>query len=146
MPSAEILLLVYFTVNSGLPSITATYGGDSQHAGSSGHTQFLGMGTEGTYEAPTGPSGQYPNEVVLNTEVPVNGTTVEGTVQGPDPHPIPVPIVLPGISPALDASSAADLRIVEASRARWTLAAHRTRRRSPNWTRASKSSAPGPWN
>jgi hypothetical protein len=136
VPSAEILLLVYFTVNSGLPSITATYGGDSQHAGSSGHTQFLGMGTEGTYEAPTGPSGQYPNEVVLNTEVPVNGTTVEGTVQGPDPHPIPVPIVLPGISPALDASSAADLRIVEASRARWTLAAHRTRRRSPNWTRA----------
>jgi hypothetical protein len=113
-PSVASCSLVYFTVNSGLPSITAAYGGDSQHAGSSGHTQFLGMGTEGTYEAPTGPSGQYPNEVALNTEVPIAGTTVEGSVQGPDPHPIPVPIVLPGVSSALDAASAADLRIVEA--------------------------------
>jgi hypothetical protein len=113
-PSVASCSLVYFTANSGLPSITATYSGDAHHAPSSGKTQFLGMGTEGTFEAPTGPSGQYPNELPLSTEVPVGGTTVEGTVQGPDPHPLPVPITLPGVSSALDAPSAADLRIVEA--------------------------------
>ena len=113
-PSIASCSLVYFTTDSGLPSITATYGGDAHHAPSSGKTQFLGMGTEGTYESPIGPSGQYPNELALNTEVPIGGTTVEGTAQGPDPNPIPVPIVLPGISSALDATSAADLRIVEA--------------------------------
>jgi len=113
-PSVSTCSLVYFTMNSGLPSITATYGGDAHHAPSSGNTQFLGMGTEGTFEAPTGPSGQYPNELPLSTEVPVAGTTVEGAVQGPDPNPIPVPIVLPGVSSGLDATTAADVRIAEA--------------------------------
>jgi len=113
-PSISTCSLVYFTINSGLPSITASYGGDAHHAPSSGKTQFLGTGTEGTFETPTGPSGQYPNELSLNTEVPVTGTTVEGTVQGPDPAPVPVPIVLPGVSSALDATTAADLRIAEA--------------------------------
>jgi hypothetical protein len=113
-PSVASCSLVYFTATSGLPSITATYGGDAHHAPSSGKTQFLGLGTEGTFEAPTGPSGQYPNEVGMSTEVPAAGTTVEGSVQGPDPHPVPVPLVLPGISSSLDPASAADLRIVEA--------------------------------
>lgn len=51
---------------------------------------------------------------MLNTEVPIAGTTVEDTAQGPDPSPLPAPIVLPGVSSALDATSAADLRIAEA--------------------------------
>jgi hypothetical protein len=113
-PSVASCSLVYFTASSGLPDITATYGGDAHHAGSSGRTQFLGMGTEGTFEAPTGPAGQYPAEVALNTEVPIAGTTVEGAAQGPDRFPLPAPIVLPGVSSALDATSAADLRIAEA--------------------------------
>jgi hypothetical protein len=111
-PSVANCTLVYFTTNSGLPTITATYGGDSLHTGSVGHTQFLGLGEEGTYEAPTGPSGQFPNEVTLNTEVPINGTTVEGTAQTPEPNPSPVPLTLPSLT-GLDAVSAGDLGLVE---------------------------------
>lgn len=113
-PSVASCSLVYFTISSGLPSITASYGGDAHHAPSSGKTQFLGMGTEGTFEAPAGPSGQYPNEVTVGTETPVAGTTVEGTAQGADPNPLPVPIILPAVQANLDATSAADLRTVEA--------------------------------
>jgi hypothetical protein len=111
-PSVASCTLVYFTTESGLPTITATYGGDSRHTGSVGHTQFLGLGAEGSYEAPTGPSGQYPNEVALNTEVPIDGTTVEGTVQSPDPDPGPLPLTLPATT-GLDAISAADLKLTE---------------------------------
>jgi hypothetical protein len=111
-PSVDSCTLVYFTMNSGLPTITATYGGDARHTGSSGDTQFLGIGTEGTYETPTGPSGEYPNEVILNTEVPIDGTTVEGTVESPDPDPAPVPMTLPTLT-GLDAASAADLKLAE---------------------------------
>jgi hypothetical protein len=113
-PSVASCSLVYFTTSSGLPSITATYGGDAHHAPSSGKTQFLGLGTEGTFEAPTGPSGQYPNEIEVATEVPVAGTTVEGSVQGPEPVPLPAPVTLPAVQSSLDATSAADLRTVEA--------------------------------
>jgi len=113
-PSVASCSLVYFTASSGLPSITATYGGDSQHAGSSGKTQFLGIGIEGTLEAPTGSPGQYPNEVAAETEVPISGTTVEATVQGEEANALPLPITLPGVQASLDATSAADLRIVEA--------------------------------
>ena len=113
-PSVASCSLVYFTTNSGLPSITASYSGDAHHAASSGKTQFLGMGTEGTFEAPAGPSGQYPNEVGMETEVPISGTTVEATVQGEEADALPLPITLPAVQSALDATSAADLRIAEA--------------------------------
>lgn len=113
-PSVASCSLVYFTASSGLPSITATYGGDEHHAAGSGKTQFLGMGTEGTVEASAGPPGQYPNEVATETEVPISGTTVEATVQGEEADGLPLPITLPGIQSSLDATSAADLRIVEA--------------------------------
>jgi hypothetical protein len=111
-PSVANCTLVYFTMNSGLPTITATYGGDARHTGSSGNTQFLGIGTEGSYETPTGPSGEYPNEVILDTEVPINGTAVEGSVQSPDPNPAPVPMALPTLT-GLDPTSAADLKLTE---------------------------------
>ncbi len=112
-PSVANCTLVYFTTSSGLPSITATYGGDSRHGGSVGHTQFLGMGEEGTYEAPVGPSGEYPNEVTLSTEVPIDGTTVEGVVEPTNGNPAPLPLQLPALT-GLDATSAGDLGLVEA--------------------------------
>jgi len=112
-PSIASCQLVYETVNSGLPEITATYGGDSRHTGSAGHTQFLGAGSEeGTAETPPGKPGEYPNEIKLGLEVPTNGTTVEGVAQGPNPSPAPLPLSLPPLT-GLDATAAADLRLVE---------------------------------
>jgi hypothetical protein len=113
-PTVSNCSLVYQTAESGLPSITATYGGDATHAGSIGHTEFLGTGSgDTTGEAPTGAPGQYPNEVVLNTDVPIAGTTVEAAVQGLTANPAPVPLVLPKIDPSLDPISAGDLGLVE---------------------------------
>lgn len=113
-PAVASCTLTFFTANSGLPSITATYQGDSRHAGSVGHTQLLGEISETSFEAPTGPSGQYPNEVDLGSEVPVSGTTVEAAVQSQIADPVPVPIVLPNPQSTLDQSSASDVRIVDA--------------------------------
>jgi hypothetical protein len=112
-PSVANCTLVYETANSGLPEITATYGGDARHTPSVGHTQFLGAGSEeGTAETPPGKPGEYPNEIDLGFEVPTNGTTVEGAAQGSDPNPAPVPLTLPGLA-SLDSVSAADLKLVE---------------------------------
>jgi hypothetical protein len=112
-PSVASCPLVYQTANSGLPEITATYSGDSRHAGSVGHTQFLGTGSsEAEEETPPGKPGEYPNEVVLDLEVPASGTTVEAVAQGPAESPAPVPMALPE-SGGLDAVSAADLKLVE---------------------------------
>jgi hypothetical protein len=112
-PSIASCTLVYQTANSGLPEITATYGGDARHTGSVGHTQFLGAGSEeGTAETPPGKPGEYPNEIELGLEVPANGTTVEGAVEGPNPSPAPVAMTLPALT-GLDAVSAADLKLVE---------------------------------
>jgi hypothetical protein len=113
-PSVGNCTLVYQSASSALPSITATYGGDAHHAASVGHTQFLGVGAEETTaEAPAGKEGQYPNEIELETQVPISGSTVEGTVQGTIPNPLPVPIVLP--APAgLDPISQIALEVAEA--------------------------------
>jgi hypothetical protein len=112
-PSIASCTLVYQTANSGLPEITATYGGDSRHTGSAGHTQFLGAGSEeGTAETPPGKPGEYPNEIELGLNVPTNGTTVEGVAQGPVTNPAPLPLTLPPLT-GLDAASAADLKLVE---------------------------------
>jgi hypothetical protein len=112
-PSIAACTLVYETANSGLPEITATYGGDARHTGSAGHTQFLGAGSEeGTAETPPGKPGEYPNEIELGLDVPTNGTTVEGAADGANPDPVPVPMTLPGLA-GLDSVSAADLKLVE---------------------------------
>jgi hypothetical protein len=112
-PSVANCTLVYETANSGLPEITATYGGDARHTPSVGHTQFLGAGSEeGTAETPPGKPGEYPNEIDLGFEVPTNGTTVEGAAQGSDPSPVPVGMTLPALT-GLDAVSAADLKLTE---------------------------------
>jgi hypothetical protein len=112
-PSIASCTLVYETANSGLPEITATYGGDARHTGSAGHTQFLGAGSEeGTAETPPGKPGEYPNEIELGLNVPTSGTTVEGVAQGANPDPAPLPLTLPSLT-GLDATSAADLQLVE---------------------------------
>lgn len=112
-PSVASCPLVYQTANSGLPEITATYGGDARHSGSAGHTQFLGTGSsEGEAEAPPGKPGEYPNEVVLGLEVPASGTTVEGVAQGAAQSFAPVPMTLPE-AVGLDAVSTSDLKLVE---------------------------------
>ena len=112
-PSVANCMLVYQTANSGLPEITATYGGDARHTGSAGHTQFLGAGSEeGTAETPPGKPGEYPNEIELGLNIPTNGTTVEGVAQGANPDPAPLPLTLPALT-GLDATSAADLKLVE---------------------------------
>jgi hypothetical protein len=112
-PSIASCTLVYETANSGLPEITATYGGDARHTGSVGHTQFLGAGSEeGTAETLPGKPGEYPNEIELGLNVPTNGTTVEGVAQGANPDPAPLPLTLPSLT-GLDAASAADLQLVE---------------------------------
>ncbi len=62
-PTGSNCSLVYQTAESGLPSITATYSGDSTHAPSVGHTQFLGFGVnEANFENPTGPPGTTPTK------------------------------------------------------------------------------------
>jgi hypothetical protein len=112
-PSVSNCKLVYQTANSGLPEITATYSGDPTHAGSVGHTQFLGSGSgEGSAETPPGKPGEYPNEVELGLEVPISGTTVEGVAQESAQSPAAVPMTLPPVE-GLDPVSAADLKLVE---------------------------------
>jgi ElaB/YqjD/DUF883 family membrane-anchored ribosome-binding protein len=113
-PTVSNCSLVYQTAESGLPSITATYSGDSTHAPSVGHTQFLGFGiNEANFENPTGPSGHYPNEVGIETTVPVSGTTVEATAQGPNQSPGPVPLVFPPLPAGLDAESVTELGLLD---------------------------------
>jgi hypothetical protein len=113
-PTVSNCSLVYQTAYSGLPSITATYGGDSTHAGSVGHTQFLGADpSESNFESPTGPAGQYPNEIGVETSVPVAGTTVEASAEGTNAHPGEVPLVFPRIPAGLDAESVTELGLLE---------------------------------
>jgi len=113
-PTVSNCSLIYQTAYSGLPSITATYGGDSTHAGSVGHTQFLGADpSESNFESPTGPSGQYPNEVGVETSVPAGGTTVEASAQGPNSRPAGAPLVFPKIPAGLDSQSVSELGLLE---------------------------------
>jgi len=114
-PQVASCTLVYQTGYSGLPSITATYGGDARHAHSAGHTQFLGAGIEeSSTSAPEGEPGQYPNEIQLEAQAPVNGTTVEGSVQPHLPVPIPVALHMPVPGPGLDPAAALELGLVDA--------------------------------
>jgi hypothetical protein len=113
-PQVASCSLIYETAFSGLPSITATYNGDSRHAGSVGHTQFLGANPdETTVQELPGPPGQYPNELQLELQIPANGTEVDGAVQAVDPDPSPVPMTLPKVEAGLDSESAGDLQLTE---------------------------------
>lgn len=113
-PQVASCSIVYQTAFSGLPSITATYGGDARHASSSGHTQLLGAAPEesSVLEGP-GPPGEFPEELTIEWVAPVPGTTIEAAVEGRDPRALPVPMKLPAIEAALDQTSAIDLRLTE---------------------------------
>ena len=114
-PSVASCQLIYFTAYSGLPAISASYSGDANHAPSSGRTTFLGAAPgEGSLEAPSGPAGEYPSEVSLETEVPAPGTTVEVTTQPHVPNPVPVPVDLPAPPKVKDVTFQLDEQIVEA--------------------------------
>ena len=75
--------IVFWAPDGSLPTIAATYGGDAQHAGSSGQTQFLGGDPSGdtTDTESTPPPGQYPNKLDTTTTVPSDGTTVEACAE-----------------------------------------------------------------
>jgi hypothetical protein len=79
-PSAPSCTIQFYTSDGTvLPSITATYSGDSQHASSSGATHYFGGDPSGetTTEAPTPPPGEYGDEVEVSTNVPVADSTVQ---------------------------------------------------------------------
>ncbi len=111
-PSVASCTVVFFASEAHLPTVSAVYGGDASHAGSTGSTQFLGAGLEEGALGQSGPSGQYPNEVTLETQVPTGGATVEATVQAPESRPQPVPLSQPPVA-GLDTVSADDLGDVE---------------------------------
>lgn len=82
-PSAPSCTIQFYTSDGTvLPSITATYSGDSQHASSSGGTHYLGGDPSGetTTEAPTPPAGEYGGEVEVSTDVPVEDSAVQACV------------------------------------------------------------------
>ncbi len=112
-PQVASCTVVFFASESKLPTVTAAYGGDSTHSGSTGSTQFLTAGLEEASLSQSGPSGRYPNELQLETSVPAAGTTLETTVQTHESRPQPVPMSQPPVT-GLDTVSANDLRVVEA--------------------------------
>jgi hypothetical protein len=113
-PSEATCTLTYITAKSGLPSITATYSGDATHAGSAGSTQYLGGGgpEETTGEGVGAAPGQYPNEVLLETTLPVAATSVEAAVQALSHKLSGEALKLPAIPSGLDPQSAMELSLL----------------------------------
>ncbi len=113
-PQVARCTIVYQTANSGLPSITATYSGDAHHAGSVGHTQYLGGGgpEETSAEGAKSPPGQYPNEVVLETTLPSLAASVEAALQGSSHKLLGETLKLPTPDPRLDPQSATELSLL----------------------------------
>jgi hypothetical protein len=80
-PNVATCSVVYQPPDAHLPTITATYNGDDQHTGSSGKTKYIFANAAATYETPAkGKPQAYPNEIVLSTPVPVDGTSVQACV------------------------------------------------------------------
>lgn len=110
-PSISSCQLVYFTLYSGLPSITASYGGDATHAPSSGKTQYLGEGPpEETVGSEAGrKTGEFAGELVVETLSPALGAELEAAVEPKVSPPVPVELGLPGPDPSLSPESRKDL-------------------------------------
>jgi hypothetical protein len=80
-PNVATCSVVYQPPDAHLPTITATYNGDGKHASSSGKTKYIFPSRAATYETPAKAQPQnYPNEIVLSTPVPVDGTAVQACV------------------------------------------------------------------
>lgn len=58
----------------GVPNISASYGGDSVHASSSGTTQFITPGDITTVSPSSSAPGQYPNTLTITTAAPAAGS------------------------------------------------------------------------
>ncbi len=126
-PGVPFCSVVFLGGGSGLPMITASYGGDSRHSPSDGSTSFAQFAPpeETGEEFAFGGPEQFPESVTVETEVPAEGTTVDGTVNQqtgeetdpPDPSS-PIGIALDSIpkvdSSTLDATGATDLAALSA--------------------------------
>jgi hypothetical protein len=126
-PGVPFCSVIFLGGGSGLPMITASYGGDSRHSPSDGSTSFAQfappeeMGEEFAFGGPE----QFPETVTVETEVPAEGTTVDGTVNQqtgeetdpPDPNS-PIGIALDSIpkvnAATLDGTGATDLTALAA--------------------------------
>jgi len=126
-PGVPFCSVIFLGGGSGLPMITASYGGDSHHSPSKGSTSFAQFGPpeETGEEFAFGGPDQFPETVTVETEVPAEGTTVEGTVNQqagqetdpPDPNS-PIGIALDSIpkvdTSTLDGTGAQDLTALSA--------------------------------
>jgi hypothetical protein len=105
-PGVPFCSVIFLGGGSGLPMITASYGGDSHHSPSDGSTSFAQFGPpeETGEEFAFGGPDQFPETVTVETEVPAEGTTVDGTINEqtgeetnpPDPNS-PIGIALDSI-------------------------------------------------
>lgn len=126
-PGVPFCSVIFLGGGSGLPMITASYGGDSHHSPSTGNTSFAQFAPpeETGEEFAFGGPDQFPETVTVETEVPAEGTTVDGTVNQqtgeetnpPDPNS-PIGIALDSIpkvdSSTLDGTGATDLTALSA--------------------------------
>ena len=126
-PGVPFCSVIFLGGGSGLPMITASYGGDSHHSPSNGSTSFAQFGPpeETGEEFAFGGPEQFPETVTVETEVPAEGTTVDGTVNEqtgvetdpPDPNS-PIGIALDSIpkvdAATLDGTGAQDLTALSA--------------------------------
>jgi hypothetical protein len=126
-PGVPFCSVIFLGGGSGLPMITASYGGDSHHSPSDGSTSFAQFGPpeETGEEFAFGGPDQFPETVTVETEVPAEGTTVDGTINEqtgeetnpPDPNS-PIGIALDSIpkvdAATLDGTGATDLTALSA--------------------------------
>lgn len=126
-PGVPFCSVIFLGGGSGLPMITASYGGDSHHSPSKGSTSFAQFAPpeETGEEFAFGGPDQFPETVTVETEVPAEGTTVDGTVNEqtgeetdpPNPNS-PIGIALDSIpkvdAATLDATGATDLTALSA--------------------------------
>jgi hypothetical protein len=126
-PGVPFCSVIFLGGGSGLPMITASYGGDPHHSPSKGSTSFAQFAPpeETGEEFAFGGPEQFPETVTVETEVPAEGTTVDGTVNEqagvetdpPDPNS-PIGIALDSIpkvdAATLDGTGAQDLTALSA--------------------------------
>jgi hypothetical protein len=125
-PGVPFCSVIFLPGGASLPTITVSYSGDSNHAAGQGKSEFAQFpAPEDTGEqlAFAG-AGELPETVTVETEAPVNGTTVETSVDQqtgqetdpPDPNS-PIGMALDSIpkidTSTLDPTGAAGLQKVE---------------------------------
>ncbi|MCW2966417.1 MAG: hypothetical protein JWM71_189, partial [Solirubrobacteraceae bacterium] len=80
-PSVASCSVNYLPPDMYLPTITATYNGDGQHASSSGHTQYRGANAASTYESvPTPAPNAFSKQITVSTPVSADGSSATACV------------------------------------------------------------------